>query len=228
MGITLAAIQQLPPSFAFKSCPSGPPVPDVWILIRRQGCLFSAVMRGWRSHFRSGSLIMVGGNIKGYSRVLTTATVMETSRGTSIFHCLESFPLARLFHHLILTHIQQRERPVRTMSNDQSSMEMNSRQTLLYPGGSDIQVKREGSIPGYPILPDRKRRDPLSHRPEWSRKDDAPPDPLSSHEESLRRDPFHGKKVGRFSIFEYRRHLAMVFQEPFFSIRPFSTMWPRA
>ena len=28
-----------------------------------------------------GASIMVSGNIKGYSRVLTTATVMETSRG---------------------------------------------------------------------------------------------------------------------------------------------------
>ncbi len=28
-----------------------------------------------------GASIMVGGNIKGYSRALTTATVMETSKG---------------------------------------------------------------------------------------------------------------------------------------------------
>jgi len=56
---------------------------------------------------------MVGGNIKGYSRVLTTATVMETSRGnfdTAI--ALGIILLALAFAvNLVLTHIQQKERP---------------------------------------------------------------------------------------------------------------------
>jgi len=56
---------------------------------------------------------MVGGNIRGYSRVLTTATVMETSRGNfdvaialSVILMLLSFAV-----NAILTQIQQRERP---------------------------------------------------------------------------------------------------------------------
>jgi len=56
---------------------------------------------------------MVGGNIKGYSRVLTTATVMETGRGNfdiaialSVILMLLSFLINAL-----LTQIQQRERP---------------------------------------------------------------------------------------------------------------------
>ncbi len=56
---------------------------------------------------------MVGGNIKGYSRVLTTATVMETGRGNfdiaialSVILMLLSFLI-----NAILTQIQQRERP---------------------------------------------------------------------------------------------------------------------
>jgi len=56
---------------------------------------------------------MVGGNIKGYSRVLTTATVMETSRGNfdvAIALGIILLLLAYLIN-LVLTYIQQRERP---------------------------------------------------------------------------------------------------------------------
>jgi len=60
-----------------------------------------------------GASIMVGGNIKGYTRVLTTATVMETSRGNfdiaialSIILLLFAFMI-----NLVLTYVQQRERP---------------------------------------------------------------------------------------------------------------------
>ncbi|MDO8944740.1 MAG: NAD(P)-binding domain-containing protein, partial [Desulfobacterales bacterium] len=62
---------------------------------------------------RHGPSIMVGGNIKGYSRVLTTATVRETGRGNfdvaialSIILMLLAFCI-----NAILTQIQQRERP---------------------------------------------------------------------------------------------------------------------
>ena len=60
-----------------------------------------------------GASIMVGGNIRGYSRVLTTATVMETGRGNfdvaialSVILMLLAFAV-----NAILTQIQQRERP---------------------------------------------------------------------------------------------------------------------
>jgi tungstate transport system permease protein len=60
-----------------------------------------------------GASIMVGGNIKGYSRVLTTATVMETSRGNFDIAIALGIILLLLayFINLILTQIQQRERP---------------------------------------------------------------------------------------------------------------------
>jgi tungstate transport system permease protein len=60
-----------------------------------------------------GASIMVGGNIRGYTRVLTTATVMETGRGNfdialalGLILLLLSFAVNAL-----LTHLQQRERP---------------------------------------------------------------------------------------------------------------------
>jgi tungstate transport system permease protein len=59
-----------------------------------------------------GASIMVGGNIKGYSRVLTTATVMETSKGNFDVAIALSVILLALVYvvNLILTHVQQRER----------------------------------------------------------------------------------------------------------------------
>ena len=60
-----------------------------------------------------GASIMVGGNIKGYSRVLTTATVMETGRGNFDIAIALSVILMLLAFciNAILTQIQQRERP---------------------------------------------------------------------------------------------------------------------
>jgi hypothetical protein len=55
----------------------------VWILVKEAKLpLLAAVMAGFGGVISEvGASIMVGGNIKGYSRVLTTATVMETGRG---------------------------------------------------------------------------------------------------------------------------------------------------
>jgi tungstate transport system permease protein len=60
-----------------------------------------------------GASIMVGGNIKGYTRVLTTATVMETSKGNFDIAMALSIILLLLafFINAVLTHVQQRERP---------------------------------------------------------------------------------------------------------------------
>ena len=60
-----------------------------------------------------GASIMVGGNIKGYSRVLTTATVMETSRGNFDIAIALSIILLLFAYliNLVLTYVQQRERP---------------------------------------------------------------------------------------------------------------------
>ncbi len=87
----------------------------VWILVKEAKLpLLAGVMAGFGGVISEvGASIMVGGNIKGYSRVLTTATVMETSRGNFEVAIALGIILLLLayFINLILTHIQQRERP---------------------------------------------------------------------------------------------------------------------
>ena len=116
MGITLAAIQQLPPKLRLQILALGATrIQMVWILIKEARLpLLAAVMAGFGGVISEvGASIMVGGNIKGYSRVLTTATVMETSRGNFEIAIALGIILLLLayFINLILTQIQQRERP---------------------------------------------------------------------------------------------------------------------
>jgi len=116
MGITLASIQQLPQKLRLQILALGATrLQMVWILIKEAKLpLLAAVMAGFGGVISEvGASIMVGGNIKGYSRVLTTATVMETGRGNfevAIALGIILLILAYLIN-LILTHIQQRERP---------------------------------------------------------------------------------------------------------------------
>ena len=116
MGITLAAMQQLPTKLRLQILALGASrLQMVWILIREARLpLLAAVMAGFGGVISEvGASIMVGGNIKGYSRVLTTATVMETSRGN--FDVAIALGIILLLFayliNLILTHVQQRERP---------------------------------------------------------------------------------------------------------------------
>jgi len=116
MGITLAAMQQLPTKLRLQILALGATrLQMVWILIKEARLpLLAAVMAGFGGVISEvGASIMVGGNIKGYSRVLTTATVMETSRGN--FDVAIALGIILLLFayliNLILTHVQQRERP---------------------------------------------------------------------------------------------------------------------
>jgi tungstate transport system permease protein len=116
MGITVAAIQQLPPKLRLQILALGATrMQMVWLLIREAKLpLLAAVMAGFGGVISEvGASIMVGGNIKGYSRVLTTATVMETGRGNFEVAIALGIILLLLayFINLILTHIQQKERP---------------------------------------------------------------------------------------------------------------------
>jgi len=116
MGITLAAIQQLPKKLRLQILALGATrLQMVWILIKEAKLpLLAAVMAGFGGVISEvGASIMVGGNIKGYSRVLTTATVMETSRGSFDVAIALGIILLLLayFINLILTQVQQRERP---------------------------------------------------------------------------------------------------------------------
>jgi tungstate transport system permease protein len=115
MGITLAAMQQLPTKLRLQILALGATrLQMVWILIKEARLpLLAAVMAGFGGVISEvGASIMVGGNIKGYSRVLTTATVMETSRGN--FDVAIALGIILLLFayliNLILTHVQQRER----------------------------------------------------------------------------------------------------------------------
>ncbi len=116
MGITLAAIQALPKNLRLQILALGATrLQMVWILVKEARLpLLAGVMAGFGGVISEvGASIMVGGNIKGYSRVLTTSTVMETSRGNFDIAIALGIILLLLayFINLVLTQIQQRERP---------------------------------------------------------------------------------------------------------------------
>ena len=116
MGISLAAIQHLPANLRLQILALGATrLQMVWILVKEARLpLLAAIMAGFGGVISEvGASIMVGGNIKGYTRVLTTATVMETSKGNFDIAMALSIILLLLafFINAILTQIQQRERP---------------------------------------------------------------------------------------------------------------------
>jgi len=116
MGITVAAMQQLPRKMRLQILALGATrLQMVWMLIKESRLsLLAAVMAGFGGVISEiGASIMVGGNIKGYTRVLTTATVMETSKGNFDVAIALSILLLALAYsiNLILTFVQQRERP---------------------------------------------------------------------------------------------------------------------
>lgn len=83
-GVTLAAMQRLPGKLRLQILALGATRRQmVWLLMKEARLpLLTAVMAGFGGVISEiGASIMVGGNIKGYTRVLTTATVMETGRG---------------------------------------------------------------------------------------------------------------------------------------------------
>ncbi len=116
MGITLAAMQSLPKKLRLQILALGATrLQMLWILMHEARLpLLAAVMAGFGGVISEvGASIMVGGNVLGYSRVLTTATVMETGRGNfDVAIALSIILLLFVFLiNLILTLIQQRERP---------------------------------------------------------------------------------------------------------------------
>ncbi|HOG08673.1 MAG: ABC transporter permease [Syntrophales bacterium] len=115
-GISLASIQQLPRNLRLQILALGANrLQMVWILIKEAKLpLLAAVMAGFGGVISEvGASIMVGGNIKGYSRVLTTATVMETGKGNFEIALALGFILLLLAFiiNAVLTQVQQRQRP---------------------------------------------------------------------------------------------------------------------
>lgn len=115
MGISLASMQQLPKKLRLQTLALGAtPLQSVWVLVKEARLpLLAAVMAGFGGVISEiGASMMVGGNIKGYTRVLTTATVMETGKGNfEVAIALSMILLAMAYCiNYILTHIQQRGR----------------------------------------------------------------------------------------------------------------------
>ena len=113
MGLSVAAIQQLPAKIKLQTLTLGASYPQMlWIIIKEARLpLLAAVMAGFGGVISEvGAVMMVGGNIKGQTRVLTTATVMETRMGhLEIAIALGIILLILTFViNYILTNIQQK------------------------------------------------------------------------------------------------------------------------
>jgi tungstate transport system permease protein len=114
-GITMAAIAQLDPRLRLQMLGLGASrLQLLWVLLQEARLpLLTAVMAGFGGVISEvGAVMMVGGNIKGQTRVLTTATVMETSRGNFGLAIALGVILLLLAYivNLALTHFQQRGR----------------------------------------------------------------------------------------------------------------------
>lgn len=113
-GLTMATFQSLDPKLALQLHGIGASKPQViWLLCKEaQLPLLAAVMAGFGGVISEvGASMMVGGNIRGQTRVLTTATVLETGKGNfDIAIALSLILLTLTFAiNFFLTRIQQRE-----------------------------------------------------------------------------------------------------------------------
>jgi tungstate transport system permease protein len=116
-GLTVAAMQQLNPLLRVQIASLGATRWQLlWLLVREARLpLLAAVMAGFGAVISEvGAAMMVGGNIAGQTRVLTTATVLETSRGNFDLALALGLLLLALMYtvNLLLTWVQQRERPL--------------------------------------------------------------------------------------------------------------------
>ena len=113
-GLTMAAFQSLDPKLSLQLLGIGASRGQLlWLLCKEARLpLLAAVMAGFGGIISEvGASMMVGGNIRGQTRVLTTATVLETGKGNfDVAIALSLILLALMFAiNLFLTRIQQRE-----------------------------------------------------------------------------------------------------------------------
>ncbi len=114
-GLTMASFQSLDPNLALQLLGIGASKPQLlWLLCKEARLpLLAALMAGFGGVISEvGASMMVGGNIRGQTRVLTTATVLETGKGNfDIALALGLILLVLCFAlNFFLTHIQQRDR----------------------------------------------------------------------------------------------------------------------
>jgi len=113
MGITLAAVQNVPEKFRLQLVALGASRPQMVRVVLREARLpmLAAVMAGFGGIISEiGASMMVGGNIKGQTRTLTTAMVLETGKGNfEVAIALSLLLLVLIFLvNWVLTSIQQR------------------------------------------------------------------------------------------------------------------------
>ena len=112
-GITLAAVQNVSPKFRLQLLGLGASRAQmVWVVLREARLpMLAAVMAGFGGVISEiGASMMVGGNIKGETRTLTTAMVLETGKGNfDVAIALSILLMALVFGvNWMLTAIQQR------------------------------------------------------------------------------------------------------------------------
>ena len=116
-GFTMASVQQLNPKLKSQILALGASPAQLWWLIIRE-CRFgilAAVMAGLGSVISEvGASMAVGGNVRHYTRVLTTAIVLEVSKGEFEVAIALSFVLMALSYGatFALTVLQQRRRRI--------------------------------------------------------------------------------------------------------------------
>ena len=115
VGLTIAAMQQLNPKLRLQLLALGASRWQMlWLLSREARLpLLAAIMAGFGGVISEvGASMMVGGNLQGQTRVLTTATVLETGKGNfEVAIALSAILLVLAFTvNYLLTRIQQRGR----------------------------------------------------------------------------------------------------------------------
>jgi tungstate transport system permease protein len=114
-GFTIAAVGQLNPKIRLQILALGASRLQLLLLLVREARigLLAAVIAGFGGIISEvGASMMVGGNIYGYTRVLTTATVMEVNKGNFDVAISLSIILLILAYGVtfVLTYLQQRGR----------------------------------------------------------------------------------------------------------------------
>lgn len=114
IGLTAAALQQLDPRLQLQLLGLGASRRQMILALWREARLplLAALMAGFGAVISEvGASMMVGGNVRHQTRVLTTATVLETGKGNFAIAIALGFILLFLAYlvNLLLTWIQQRE-----------------------------------------------------------------------------------------------------------------------
>ena len=112
-GITIAAVQSVPAAFRLQLLALGASrMQMTWVVVQEARLsMLAAVMAGFGGVISEiGASMMVGGNIRGQTRTLTTAMVLETGKGN--FEVAIALALLLLllifFVNWTLTYLQQR------------------------------------------------------------------------------------------------------------------------